>query len=458
MDDTNVANELAHVTQEMYKKNYELLERNKALSLLRKIHDIILSSVTDVNQIAQQVADAIALEAEFKAVVVYLFDKEKNELQKLAVSQTEEIAKIELKYNRPLFQAEIPLLEEINIAVKTVRDKKMCVTHNIFDLLVPHVSKTDAEKIQTQTSIKSLLVYPLIVRDDVIGVMIICLGESEMLLFQYQEDLIERLAGVIGIAIDNALLYREIQQANESLKQIDKLKDEFVSLASHELRTPMTAIKSYLWMALSGRGGPLTDKLKLYLDRAYTSTDRLIKLVNDMLNVSRIESGRINLSIRPIDLNELIADTITEVLPRAQELGVAVSFSPMQQLPYVQADPDKIKEILINLIGNSLKFTPQGGRIGVDISIGNDTATVKVSDNGKGITTENMTKLFQKFGTFGASYLTKQSAQGTGLGLYISKSLIELHGGKIWAESDGEGKGSRFFFTLRLAHLPPPQL
>lgn len=470
MDDTNqpiqptqgqnsdVANELAHVTQEMYKKNYELLERNKALSLLRKIHDIILGSVTDVNQITQSVSDVIAHEAEFKAVIIYLLDKEKNELQRVAVSQTEEIAKIELQFNRSLFYSKIPLLEEINLVAKAVKNKKVFVTHNIFDLLVPHVSKEDAEKIQTQTSIKSLLLYPLIVRNDVIGVMIICLGESEMLLFQFQQDLIERLASVIGIALDNALLYKEIQAANEALKQIDKLKDEFVSLASHELRTPMTAIKSYLWLALSGRGGPVSDKLKQYLDRAYTSTDRLIKLVNDMLNVSRIESGRIILSIKPTDLNALIADTITEVLPRAQELGVNVSFVPMENIPYVQADPDKIKEIIINLIGNSLKFTPHGGNIDIAISMSNDTAVIKVADNGKGITSENMAKLFHKFGTFGSSYLTKQSAQGTGLGLYISKSLIELHGGKIWAESDGEGKGSRFFFTLRLAHLPPPQM
>lgn len=454
----DVANDLAHVTQEMYKKNFELVERNKALLLLRKIHEIILSSVTDINQIAQAVSDTIAHEAEFKVVALFLFDKEKNELQRLAVSQTEEIAKIELQLNHPFLQQNISLIEEINLVVKTLKEKKIAVTHDIFDILVPHASKDDAVKIQADTSIQSILLYPLIVRGNVIGVMVICLGESEMLLFQYQQDLIERLAGVIGIAIDNALLYKEIQQANEALKQIDKLKDEFVSLASHELRTPMTAIKSYLWMALSGKGGVLSEKLKFYLDRAYTSTDRLIKLVNDMLNVSRIESGRIVLAIKPTNLNDLIADTITEVLPRAQELGVNVAFNPMQNLPYVQADPDKIKEIIINLIGNSLKFTPQGGRIGVDISMSNDTALVKVSDNGKGISNENMAKLFQKFGTFGDSYLTKQSAQGTGLGLYISKSLIELHGGKIWAESDGEGKGTRFFFTLRLAHLPPPQL
>ncbi len=448
----DLASDLAHVTQEMYKKNFELMERNKTLSLLRKINEIILSSVTEVGKVAQQVADTIAVEAEFKAVVIYLFDNDKNELLLLGSSQTQEIANAEVELSRQIFQSKIPMLEEINSIVKAVKEKKTIVTHDFFDLLVPHASQNDATRIQTATLIKSSLVYPLSVRGNVIGVMIICLGESEAQLFQYQQDLIERLAGVIGIALDNALLYKQLQEANVALEQIDKLKDEFVSLASHELRTPMTAIKSYLWMALSGRGGVLSEKLKLYLDRAYNSTDRLIKLVNDMLNVSRIESGRISLTLKPGNVNQIIQDTITEVLPRAQELGIAINFLPFQNLAQVDVDADKIKEVLINLIGNSLKFTPSGGKITVSTSVGNDMAVVKVMDTGKGITPENMTKLFQKFSTMGTSYLVKQNVQGTGLGLYISKSLVELHGGKIWVESEGENKGSTFCFTLRFSH------
>ncbi|MBI2430897.1 MAG: hypothetical protein HYV39_02700 [Candidatus Levybacteria bacterium] len=449
-----LASDLAHLTQEMYKKNFELVERNKTLSILRKIHEIILSSVTDINQIAQRVVDTIAIEAEFKTISLFLLNREKNILEKLAVSQTEEVAKVELAFNRPFFQAEIPLLEEINLAVKTVKEKKVFVTHEVFDIFVPHISSDDAKRIQELTKIKSCLLYPLIVREDVIGVMIICLGESEMLLFQYKQDLIERLSGVIGIAIDNALLYKELKIANETLLQIDTLKDEFVSLASHELRTPMTAIKSYIWMALSGRGGTLSDKLRYYLDRAYKSTDRLIKLVNDMLNVSRIESGRVSVSLKATNINEVIIDTLTEMLPKAQEQNVELLFTPFPNLPYADADADKIKEVLINLIGNALKFTPMGGKITASVSVTNDVVVVKITDTGKGIPPEGMPKLFQKFGRIDSEYLVKQNAQGTGLGLYICKSLIELHHGRIWAESDGEGKGSTFSFTLKLTRSP----
>ncbi len=447
---TTLAVELAHVTQEMYKKNFELVERNKTLSILRKIHEIILSAVTDTSQIAEQVANTVVTEAEFKAVVILTLDKEKNALVRLAISQTEPIAKAEMETERPFFPDRVSLSDEENFVVQAVKAKKTYIAHNLLDILQPYAFQNQVEKLQTILNIKASLVYPFIVRDQVIGAMIICIGESETLLFQYQQDLIERLSGVVGIAIDNALLYKELQLANETLEQLDKLKDEFVSLASHELRTPMTAIKSYLWMALMGKGDT-PEKQKLFLDRAYKSTDRLIKLVNDMLNVSRIESGRVILALKPVKLNNVIAETIAEILPRAQELGVNLVFTPDATMPDVSADTDKIKEVLINLVGNSLKFTPKDGSITISFTKLNGMAYVKITDTGKGISNEDMPKLFQKFSKLNENYLVKQNAQGTGLGLYISKSLVELHGGRIWVDSEGEGKGTTFSFTLTFA-------
>ncbi|QQG40613.1 MAG: GAF domain-containing sensor histidine kinase [Candidatus Levyibacteriota bacterium] len=447
---TALAVELAHVTQEMYKKNFELVERNKALSILRKIHEIILSSVTDTKQIAEQVANTVATEAEFKAVIILMIDKDKNVLTRLAMSQTQPLAKSEVVLGRPFFPENISLIEEENLVIKAIKGKNIEITHDLLEVLKPYAFQNQIDQLQTVLQIKSSLIYPFIVRDEVIGAMIICIGESEALLFQYQQDLIERLSGVVGIAIDNALLYKELQQANEMLQQLDKLKDEFVSLASHELRTPMTAIKSYLWMALSGKGGVLPEKLKFYLDRAYKSTDRLIKLVNDMLNVSRIESGRIILSLKEVKYNDLINEVIAEITPRAQELGIHIAFSPVN-LSDVSADPDKLKEVLINLIGNSLKFTPQGGIITISALPQNGMILTSVKDTGKGIAKEDVPKLFQKFAMLGNNYLVKQDTQGTGLGLYISKSLIELHGGKIWVDSEGIDKGTTFYFTLKYA-------
>lgn len=240
----------------------------------------------------------------------------------------------------------------------------------------------------------------------------------------------------------------DLRKANERLRELDKLKDEFVSLSSHELRTPMTAVKYYLWTVLNDKKTKVDPEQKSYLEQAYSSTERLIKLVNDMLNLSRIESGKITVTPSEIDIRQLFEEVISEVKPVAEKQGLTVKENIAKETKTViNADKDKIKEVLINLIGNSIKFTSDGGKIIIGLGKKENQLVVSVSDTGKGIAKEDMPKLFRKFGMLQKSY-DKIKAHGTGLGLYISKSIVELHGGKMWAESDGENKGSTFYFTL----------
>lgn len=444
----DITDELGHITQEIYKKNTELAQTNKTLSLLQKIDQIILSTVTDPKSIAQEVANVTAAEAGYKAVGILVKDPEKNVLIRIAVSETQEIKNIEQSGKLKFLDAQISLEASENIIVKAFNEKRVQLTHDMYDVSGPTVSRDLAKQFQEMLSIVTVIVYPFVVRGSSIGALVMALDINENSLSNYEHDLRERLPQVIGVAMDNALLYQQIQQANEKLKALDKLKDEFVSLASHELRTPMTAIKSYLWMALAGKGGELNEKQKYYLDRAYNSTDRLIKLVNEMLNVSRIESGRINLEQKEVDINVLTDDVIADVLPRAQELGIKLEVQHLPSLPHVLADTNKIKEIFINLIGNSLKFTPKDGTITIAFLPAGKMVEVSVTDNGKGIAAEDVSKLFQKFGKIDNNYLTVQNVQGTGLGLYMSKAIAQLHGGDMWVHSDGIGKGSTFTFSL----------
>jgi signal transduction histidine kinase len=307
---------------------------------------------------------------------------------------------------------------------------------------------------------------PLVTESEEMGLLVCGAKESGEIYSDGDLKVLDILAPEAAVAIQNAKAYEEIkrfsvtlqeevekathdlQVANEKLKDLDKLKDEFVSVASHELRTPMTAIKSYLWMALAGRGGELTEKQKYYVDRAYISADRLIRLVNNMLNVSRIESGRIEIELEKLDISRLARDVVDEVTPRANELGIRVTCHEQKDLPEVLADPDKIKEVLINLIGNSLKFTPKGGSIEINFNVKNDMVETSVSDTGKGIAKEDMPKLFKKFGLIEGSYASTQQDGGTGLGLYITWNIILLHHGTIKAESEGLGKGATFTFSL----------
>lgn len=281
-----------------------------------------------------------------------------------------------------------------------------------------------------------------------------------------------------AVAIQNAKSYEEIRRfnitledevesatqrlvkANEKLQDLDKLKDEFVSIASHELRTPMVSIKNYVWMTLAGKGGKISRKQKFYLDRAYDSANRMTKLINDLLNISRIESGRIILNVEKVTLPELADQIMSEVKPRADQLDVKLIMTKdahkkgsetKVSVPQIIADKDKVAEVLVNLLGNSLKFTPPKGKITVSFEVDEKDKKVilRVEDTGVGLSKDQIPKLFKKFGMIKESYHSKsEAAQGTGLGLYVSKSIIELHGGKIWVESAGKDKGSTFSFSL----------
>lgn len=449
------SDDLSHITQEMYKKNSELNERNKTLALLRKIDTIVLSSVTDLRATAQKVTDLL-VEEEFRLVELFFFKN--SVLYPIAISSDEDSTFLTQIGKDRLLAPPISIFDKENILIKVVEEKNVHSTINLFDLFRKNLSEKEAENLQQKLELKAIIIYPLIVRSDIIGLMVIGFSEAEGDISADSRALVDRLAGVVGIALDNALLYQSIQEANQRLEQLDKLKDEFVSLASHELRTPMTVIKSYIWMLLYNSGKELTPKEKIYLERAYGSTERLIKLVNDMLNVSRIESGRLKLEMKDLDIVNLVTTVTTELMPRAQELGLKLNLNkPDGPVKKLNGDSDRIEQILINFIGNSLKFTPTNGSITVSLVARETDVLISISDTGRGIKKEDMHKLFQKFGMIGSAYLQKNQNQGSGLGLYLSKSLIELHGGRVRVESAGENKGSTFSFTLPYNEDKPHQ-
>ena len=243
--------------------------------------------------------------------------------------------------------------------------------------------------------------------------------------------------------VDNAT--SDLRNANEHLKQLDSLKDEFISIASHELRTPLTTLKGFLELELKDPG-KLSYDSRNHLERAYTSSQRMIALVNDMLDVSKIESDRITLAPVQFNLVELVQSVISEEEAHAKEKLADVHVVGDKTFR-VTADPSRIHQILLNLINNALKFIPEKGTVIVTCSEKDSRIEVAISDNGPGIPKEGFPRLFTKFGKLGTSYSSMSETQGTGLGLYICKKLVELQNGKIFVTSE-VGKGSTFTFTL----------
>ncbi len=235
--------------------------------------------------------------------------------------------------------------------------------------------------------------------------------------------------------------------------ELDKTKDDFISVTSHELRTPITIIKSYLWMLQSEKGGPLTQKQKEYLEKATKGAERLLALINDTLNISRIENGKIEFKLENIDLTAFIAEVIPDFKIKTDEKNIKLNIELANDLKIVRSDKDKLREIFTNLFGNAFKFTQNGSITIRAENTPSDKVKVSVVDSGRGLSQDDLKRLFHKFGRLDNSYQTVAESAGTGLGLFIVKNLIEAMGGTIGAESEGEGKGSTFWFTLPAVHI-----
>ncbi len=245
-----------------------------------------------------------------------------------------------------------------------------------------------------------------------------------------------------GEVLGCIMVFRDVTRERE----IDRQKSEFVSVASHQLRTPLTSIRWFVEMLLDGDLGELNQGQIDTLKQIFESSERMIDLVNKLLNISRIESGRVRVAPEPTDINEIIRSVTAETMPlvKNKKISMAVKAIP---LPKINLDRKLVGEAVMNIVSNAIKYTPEGGKINITVSKDAKNVLVKIADSGIGIPKKDQPKMFAKF--FRAENAVTSETEGTGMGLYVVKSIIELSGGKIWFES-AENKGSTFFFTLPL--------
>jgi len=375
----------------------------------------------------------------------------------------------------------------------------------------------EEDRVMDEERLRAVVLAPIRLQQSCIGVLGVGRRDGGEFSLEAVETL-QRLGDQAAVAISNALAYREIALLNlnleakvaertrqlsdanaalevshQKLRELDQLKSDFVSNVSHELRTPLTAIRMSVDNLLDGVVGEVAPSLQRYLTKVKNNTDRLVRLINDLLDLSRIEAGRIELHRTTVGVAEVIQDVVDSLRPMAAEKGLVLSVVPSHAPLLVFADRDKLQQVLINLAGNALKFTPSGGCITLSArpaaapedqgstSVGapdpprlGDSAPlppgspaallpavsspqqfveVSVADTGEGIPPEELAAIFDKFHQVRRN--NRHKAQGTGLGLSIARSLIELHGGRIRVESE-LGKGSRFIFILPAADAAVP--
>ena len=299
---------------------------------------------------------------------------------------------------------------------------------------------------------RASLAVPLLREDRIIGALVVRRKSTG----DFRPEVIELLktfATQSVLAIQNARLFREIEDKSRQIEAANRHKSEFLANMSHELRTPLNAIIGFSEVLGERLFGELNEKQAEYTDDILTSGRHLLSLINEILDLSKVEAGRMELELATFDLPLAIDNARTFVRERATKHGINLDVTVDERLGEFVGDERKIKQILLNLLSNAVKFTPEGGRIGINARQADGSVEISVSDTGIGIAPEDQPKIFEEFRQVGGDYAHKR--EGTGLGLTLAKKFVELHGGKIWVESE-VGKGSTFTFTLPINPHPFP--
>ncbi|MFC1647273.1 ATP-binding protein [Patescibacteria group bacterium] len=445
-----------------FKNKDSFLANKETLDGLWRLQKIILES-NNYNDLVKETIDSVfkelrRLELGYKLLVLFLVDEEDQKLKIDSITQTDDVMRILTSAPIPLEEVHIPIDEDNNVCIKSIKEYKQYSTRNWFDIFRPSYSQEEAQRIQKSASLKTIMVYPINYHGKTKGVLLFNSQRDEEEIKSDEKELLQVYTNIVCLAVQSYKLEDSIQNTtkklvetnnqyksiNQQLQNLGSLKDEFVTMASHELRTPMTAIRGSLSTILEGYAGDISSEVREFLVAAYNENDRLIRLVNNLLNISRIESGHFEFETGPVNINEVIADVTTNLNSAAIEKNLTLNFIPNSGIPVINSDGDKIHEVLNNIIGNAIKYTHKGG-ITVKLDRKDGMIVISIADTGSGIAKEDQDLLFRKFSQIHGNYA--RTTGGTGLGLYISKKIIEGLKGKIWLDSV-IGKGSKFYFSL----------
>ncbi|MBI5555045.1 MAG: response regulator [Elusimicrobia bacterium] len=315
-------------------------------------------------------------------------------------------------------------------------------------VIIPDLSQEStyqSSPIVAEEKMASLLCIPLVVKNTAKGAF--CLYTKQTCQFtQRQIDLVKAFADQAAIALENARLYSQEQQMVVKLRELNQAKSDFLSMVSHELRSPLTSIKGYTALMLAGHAGETNESQKRFLKIVEEQSDHLTNLITELLNLSRIEAGQVRMNKSSLSLKALTETIVDRLRSHFEQKKINLTAIIQDDLPFVYADKDKLIQVLANFLTNALKFTPENGRVIIEIFEKDKNVEARISDTGIGILPGELEKIFEKFYQVDSSS-TRQTG-GAGLGLAIVKRIVEMHAGKVWAESDGPNKGSHFCFLL----------
>ncbi|MBI3626585.1 GAF domain-containing sensor histidine kinase [Candidatus Uhrbacteria bacterium] len=440
-------------TQELSDKlkliNEELEQRNLFLNALQDITSLITKTL-DFKEMAQDIVDGIATRLNYVGGILLLLSEDLKKLHVMAYTKTKLTEKATALLPQDPHKYAGDFEHSNSLAVMAIKEGQIQVADQLDRFVSPTLSPLVAKSMQFALGVKSVVAVPIFSESSIIGSLLFMVAKPKDKIQKTEFQTMQALANQMGIVARNLMFYEEIRVANdnlavanEKLKELDKTKSEFISIASHQLRTPLTIIKGYISLIQEGQYGKISNPVAETLVKIMESGQRLIDLVNDLLDISRIESGRMVFELKPTDINALVKNVVEELKVTAEKKNLKFTYEAPDKAVVAAADPGKLRQVIVNLIDNAIKYTNHGVvKVGLKASKGQ--VIFEVSDSGVGIPPEDMSRLFQKFAR-GSLTLT---SVGTGLGLFVGKKIIEAHHGQIACESKGKDKGSKFYFVL----------
>ncbi|MCH7913984.1 MAG: GAF domain-containing protein [Deltaproteobacteria bacterium] len=430
-DQAVIAIENVRLFQELQASNRDLTESLEQQTATSEVLKVISRSTFDLEPVLETLIENATRLCGAKHGAIYRPD---DDFYRIAVSYG-----VSPEFNEFLKRNPIPPTGRKSVVGRVVSERRTIHVHDV--LADPDWQWTEAQKVG---GYRTLLGVPLLREGIPIGVMIIFKTEVSPFTDK-QIELVTTFADQAVIAIENVRLFHEIEQKNQQLEAASHHKSEFLANMSHELRTPLNAVIGFSEVLGEKMFGELNEKQNEYVDDIHSSGQHLLSLINDILDLSKVEAGRMELELAKFDLPLTVENAITLVRERATRHGITLDAAIDERLGDFVGDERKIKQVLLNLLSNAVKFTPEGGRIGIKAIPVDGSVEISVSDTGIGITPEDQATIFEEFRQVGTA--DAQKHEGTGLGLTLAKKFVELHGGRIWVESE-VGKGSTFTFTL----------
>ena len=454
--------DLTQLSQEMYRRNKELAETNKTLLLLRTIDALILESHASLKMACEHITEAITQATDLPFVGLFTRPRHDGDSLKLYGWS----GKDWLGSNQPLVAFSKPISLDLNMpwlgapASTRVISLESLTSREIAAFL--GCKEREIAAFREKLPLQSLYIVKLTVRRRLVGLLLAGFYAPADKITEAETLMMDRLSESVGVALDNKLLFeenqrvaRKLKESNDKLLQLDEAKDDFISMASHQMRTPLTSVKGYISMVMEGDAGDITPQQKAMLSQAFFSSQRMVYLIADLLNVSRLRTGKFVIETAPVNLADIVEEEISQLTETAKARNLTLIYKKPKKFPDLLLDETKTRQIIMNFVDNAIYYTPAKGTITVNLVEKDQTVELTVVDDGIGVPRSEQKHLFTKF--FRAGNARKARPDGTGLGLFMAKKVIVAQGGTlIFKSKEGEGSTFGFVFSKSKHAVPAP--